>query len=73
LLGYDAIGGDSMKKYYITKVTSFKKEMFYNEETDTEHYTHGANIIYKECTKEEAMERLERDRKLINMIDALRR
>jgi hypothetical protein len=62
-----------MKIYYITKASCLKREMFYDEKADLEFYKHGANVAYEQCTKEKAMERLERDRKLINMIDALRR
>jgi hypothetical protein len=61
-----------MKKYYIVIIQKINKRMHYDEATDTEINRYTANIYYQECDKSVAMERLERDRKLINMIDKLR-
>lgn len=62
-----------MKKYYISKIKSISMEVLHDENTGNDIYRYTSNVSYKECTKEQAMERLERDRKLINMIDKLRR
>ena len=61
-----------MKKYYIVEVKSVRKIMSYDEASDTEIYTYISDVVYVECSKEKAMQRLDRDRKLINMIDKLR-
>ena len=61
-----------MKKYYIIMVRSIRKIVTYDELTDTEVYAYVSDISYKQCSKEQAMQRLERDRELINRIDKLR-
>lgn len=61
-----------MKKYYIIIVRSIRKIVTYDELTDTEVYTYVSDISYKQCSREQAMQRLERDRELINRIDRLR-